>query len=174
MKIEVFSPKFEDRLTADGFNVPEIKAEAAGGTIQHAYTTVHQWLDRHYPHRFLRDNLYHQQRDGVAPRIASAIDDVLAPWKKTVCTEFLPVITMKELSRTVGMHPRDIFHALKKGNPTFNIGEQELAVSMSNPGSFTPDRCNRKRWQKLWSKQDAEFFDIKLSLVAGKEIVLTI
>lgn len=169
MSHEIFSKKLKARLTTDGFNVPGIQEEAAGGTVRSAYAVAHSWLDRHYPLRFLRASLYNHQRDGSVPAVSAAIDEILSPWRRTACTDFLPVITLKELSRRTDMHPRHIYHALINGTPRFQVGEQVFSVDMSSPSPLPKGRGDMRRWQRLHARKDAEFLGIKLNLVAGSK-----
>lgn len=164
MKVEIFSPKFKERLSADSFPVSEIEADAVNGTIRHAYETAHQWLDRYYPSRFLRSNLYNHQRDGILPRVTAGIDEILEPWKRANCTKFLPVITLKELSRIIGMHPRHIFTMLKEWGPKFSVGEYCVSTTLGAVSPLPYGKCERKKWQRQCSEQDMEFFSVKVTL----------
>ncbi|MBI4039050.1 hypothetical protein HY384_03775 [Candidatus Daviesbacteria bacterium] len=166
MKVEVFSPKFKKRLLADRFPVVEIEVGGVNGSINNAYTAVHQWLDKYYPSRFLRASLYNHQRDGVLPKITAGIDEILEPWKKANCTEFLPVITLKELSRIVGMHPRHIFGILEKWDPKFNIGEHNVNITLGAVSPLPNGKCERKKWQRQCAEQDTEYLAVKVVLMA--------
>lgn len=167
MANRIFSPEFRDRLISDGWDVLGIEAEAEKqSTIRSRYKAAHDWLDNSYPHRFLHRGLYNQQRDGILPQIVGQIEEILEPWKQTRCTDYLPVITLKELGRRVRMHPRRIFKILSHGSPTFEVGDEKFELSMTEPNSLPRNGYPPRRWQQLCSERDQQFFCVKLSFAS--------
>lgn len=159
---KVFSPEFRASLIKKGFYIQELEKEAAGSKGQIFHTTK-RWVEGAYSSTTVNNGIWSDSRDGVVPTIKDSIDEIIAPWRRAAVREWLPQITLKELSRMVGISARRIHRELRDNPPTFVIGGCDLTLVVPYPNFIKRRTSTRSPVSMTLAERNQVYLGTKLT-----------